>query len=183
VRLALPALALFIVLGVVVHGDGGLGIDEATFDAIDPLRSAAGLDIVRVLTDLGSFPVAAAVILVAAIYLWRAHGPTGAVMLAGGLIVLLVLVNVSKELVGRPRPAGRFYDPSGLSFPSGHSAYATAWVAAAVLTGRRGLIAAATFIVIAVGASRLYLHVHYLTDVVAGMALGAAVFAALRPRI
>lgn len=177
-RIAAPALALalFLVLGLLVAGDGPTAVDRAAFDLIDPLRGPAALDVVRVLTDVGSFPVAALVIAVASFPAARTHGVRTALLLAGGLVALLVLVHLGKDLGGRPRPAGGFYDPEGLSYPSGHSAYATAWPAAAALTGRRALILAAVGIVLAVGASRLYLHVHYLTDVLGGFALGAAVF-------
>ena len=99
-------------------------------------------------------------------------GPAAALGLVGGLVLLLVLVNVGKEIGDRQRPETRFYDPRGLSYPSGHSAYVVAWLAVASLTGRRALIVAAVLVCIAVGASRLYLHVHYLTDVVGGIALG-----------
>lgn len=182
-RTALAALALAVVLALLVHREGALGIDRAAFDVLEPVRGGTGLDVVRVLTDLGSFPVAALVALVGGLYAWRVHGPATALGLGAGLIVLLVLVNVGKELADRQRPETRFYDPSGLAYPSGHAAYATAWLAAAGLTGRRALIVAAAVIVVAVGLSRLYLHVHYLTDVLGGFALGAAVFAPLRARI
>lgn len=183
-RLAAPlALAALVgLLGVLVHRAGPLGVDRAAFDVLDPLRGRTGLDVVRVLTDLGSFPVAVLVVAAGAVYAARSQGSAAAVGLVAGLIVLLVLVNVAKELVDRPRPETRFYDPAGRSFPSGHSTYATAWVAAAATTGRRGLIAAAACIMVAVAVSRLYLHVHYLTDVAGGLALGGAVFAATRAR-
>ena len=177
-RLLAPAVALAIALalGLLVAGDGPTAADRAAFDVIDPLRGDAGLDVVRVLTDVGSFPVAALVIGVAALFAARTRGARAAVLLGLGLVALLVMVHLGKNLAERPRPDGGFYDPEGLSYPSGHSAYATAWLAAAALTGRRALILAAVAIVLAVGASRLYLHVHYLTDVLGGFALGAAVF-------
>ncbi len=173
---ALVALALFAGLGVLVHGEGSLGVDQAAFDILDPLRGQPGLDIVRVLTDLGSFPIAAMVTAGGAIYAARRYGAATAFGMVGALIVLLILVNLGKDLTDRPRPESRFYDPGGLSYPSGHSAYATAWLAAAALSGRRALMAAAAVLVLAIGLSRLYLHVHHLTDVVGGFAVGAAVF-------
>lgn len=180
--IATAALALHVGLGLLVHRDGPLGVDTAAFDAIDPVRSAALLDVVRVLTDVGSFPAAALVLVLTAVYVVRDHGSAAALAPLAGLFVLLILVNVGKDVWDRPRPDGRFYEPGGLSFPSGHSAYATAWVAAAAATQRRALIAAGAVVALAVCASRLYLHVHYLTDVVGGVALGAAVFTLARAR-
>lgn len=179
---AVFALILFAILGVLVHQEPPLGVDRAAFDVLDPLRGEGGQEIVRVLTDLGSFPVAALVTALGALYVARTRGPATALGLFVALAAALILVNVGKELTDRARPTDRFYDPSGLSYPSGHSTYVTAWLAVAGLTGRRALIAIAAALVLAVGASRLYLHVHHLTDVLGGFAVGAAVFAGLFAR-
>ena len=97
-----------------------------------------------------------------------------------------LVTNLVKELVDRARPD---IDPlagfSGASFPSGHSAAAAAAYAAfALLLSRRrsqpvqaGLAGAAAAIAVAVAASRVLLGVHWLTDVLAGLALGWAWFA------
>ena len=179
---ALGAFALFAALGAVASAEPALWIDRVAFDVIDPLRGDAGLDVVRVLTDVGSLPAAALVTVAAAIHTARTRDAATAVGLFAALLLAVALVHVAKELTDRPRPETRFYEPGGLAYPSGHSAYATAWLAAAALTGRRALIVAAAILVIAIGMSRLYLHVHYLTDVVGGFAVGAAVYLPLLAR-
>lgn len=177
--LAAALAALHVALGLLVLGHSGpLGVDRAAYDVLDPLHGASGVDVVAVLTDLGSFGVALAVALAGALYAGRRGQPARAIALVAGLVALLIAVNLTKAAWARPRPAGMLTGAGGLSFPSGHSAYATTWLAAAMVTGRRGLIAAATVVIVAVMASRLYLHVHYLTDVVGGAALGGALFAA-----
>lgn len=97
-----------------------------------------------------------------------------------------VLTSTVKDLVDRLRPT---FNPAaatlGPSFPSGHSATAAAFYAAAVLLlgrwrGRpaRALLAGlAAGIAVAVAASRVLLDVHWLSDVIAGLALGWAWFA------
>ena len=104
---------------------------------------------------------------------------TGVVM-AAALIIDLLLCNVLlKNLVARTRP----YDVNTViqllvaklrdySFPSGHTAASFASVTALYLSGERriGLIALVISCLIAV--SRLYLYVHYPTDVLAGMLFG-----------
>jgi len=71
-------------------------------------------------------------------------------------------------------------------YPSGHAAYSTAWVAAAVmLTRRLGLLTKGTLVFVAlgiaaaVGVSRVYLRAHWWSDVVGGWGLAAAIFSLL----
>jgi undecaprenyl-diphosphatase len=97
-----------------------------------------------------------------------------------------LIVNLTKVIVDRTRPD---IDPltgfSSSSFPSGHSAQAAAMFAAfALVLGRRrtrpvraALAGAAAFIAISVAATRVLLGAHWLTDVMAGLAVGWGWFA------
>lgn len=108
---------------------------------------------------------------------WR----PGAMLLAawGGAYLLYEAV---KPAVGRLRPPAplRLVDATGWAFPSGHAAQAVAFwgMVAIVLTARRSIRARvfaavlALVVALAVGVSRLYLGVHWFTDVVGGYALG-----------
>jgi undecaprenyl-diphosphatase len=91
-----------------------------------------------------------------------------------------------KELVDRIRPtANPIAHTLGPSFPSGHTTGAAACFAAFALVLGRGrsrnvqsvLAGAAVFIAIAVAASRVLLGVHWLSDVIGGLALGWGWFA------
>jgi membrane-associated phospholipid phosphatase len=108
------------------------------------------------------------------------------------LFLLAVMVGMelamlgTKAIVGRVRPT---LNPAaatlGPSFPSGHSATAAAFYAAAALilgramgrTARQLLIAAAVAIAVAVAASRVLLDLHWFSDVIGGLSLGWAWFA------
>ncbi len=91
-----------------------------------------------------------------------------------------------KDLVGRVRPA---LVPAaahlGPSFPSGHAATAAAFYAAAALIlgrtirrrGRQWLVSMAVAVAVAVAASRVLLDLHWLSDVIGGLALGWGWFA------
>jgi undecaprenyl-diphosphatase len=97
-----------------------------------------------------------------------------------------LITNLVKEVVDRARPT---LDPAaaalGPSFPSGHSSTAAATFAAlALLLGRRrpharkaALAGLAVGLAVAVAASRVLLDVHWLSDVVGGLALGWGWFA------
>ena len=105
------------------------------------------------------------------------------VAVVGGEELLATLI---KNLVDRARPA---FNPAaatlGPSFPSGHTTTAAAfWAAAALLLGRRRprapralLAGGAAGIAVAVASSRVLLDLHWLTDVIGGLALGWAWFA------
>ncbi len=93
-------------------------------------------------------------------------------------------VHLLKDFIARTRPPVdvAFYAEKLFSFPSGHSASALAifgfiayvWLKSVHLPAHRIVIAVGTSVVIlAVGASRIYLGVHYLSDVAGGYLLGA----------
>jgi undecaprenyl-diphosphatase len=101
---------------------------------------------------------------------------TGAVALALTGLLTLVL----KIAVGRPRPVDALIHVPGQSFPSGHSSYAGALAVVLVLSftppGRRRLWwPLAALAMAAMGWSRVYLHVHWFSDVVAGALLGSGI--------
>ena len=103
-----------------------------------------------------------------------------------GLALIYVAVNVTKDALARERPGGSFVGTSGHAYPSGHAAYATAWVAVAVaLTRTLRLVTSGVLVFIAlaiaaaVGASRVYLRAHWASDVAGGWGLGAGIFATL----
>jgi undecaprenyl-diphosphatase len=108
-----------------------------------------------------------------------------ALVLVGGLAISSTLMHAIKAAEDRPRPAGQLVETASSSFPSGHATYAVAYVAVAVAvaralpstTGRVAVVVVALVVAAAIGLSRIYLHAHYLSDVVAGWGLGAAVFA------
>jgi undecaprenyl-diphosphatase len=180
--IALAGAAVFVALGLLTHDHHALGVDRAAFDLLAPLRGDGGLRVVRVLTEIGSYPVVVAVGVAGAAYAARRGDERGALALAVGVLAIILVVGAAKHGWDRPRPQGRYYDPGGRSYPSGHSAYAVVWVSAAMLTGRRGFIVAAALVAVTIGIARLYLHVHYLTDVLGGLALGTAVFAPVLAR-
>ncbi len=93
----------------------------------------------------------------------------------------IVLNNAVKGVVDRPRPTlSQLVTPIGSSFPSGHSAAAAAAYAAIAIvlardrspSVRRGMAIGAVTIAMVVAWSRVFLGVHWYSDVIGGLALG-----------
>lgn len=147
------------------------------------LRSQDVLDVVRVFTDLGALPVTGTFVVGVGIWCFvRGRAPEGWVLIGGGVLTW-ASVTVTKTLVDRPRPSIAVYDAAGMSYPSGHAAYAMAVVAAAIVltrgtsrTTRIAVLTVAGVYALLIGASRLYLGVHYLSDVLGGYGLSAMIF-------
>ena len=147
----------------------------------------AAESVVRVITQLGSTPVVIVLCLGVSIVEYR-RIPTRAVpaFMAAVVVSQLVITNLIKVIVGRERPnVARLVSASGFSFPSGHTAASAAvYVAIALVVGRgrslrtKGVLAgAAGGTTVAVATSRVLLGAHWLTDVIAGAAVGWACFA------
>ena len=145
----------------------------------------AVVDVLKVVTALGSAPVT--FLLIAATVIWALvrRRPVDAAALAVGWALTWALAHLAKDLYGRPRPAGGYVDAIGLAYPSAHAAYAVGLVACAVVLVRAGsplalrfaAVTVALVAVVVVALSRVVLRVHYLTDVLGGVALGTAVYA------
>ncbi len=144
-------------------------------------RSPAGTDVFRVFTFFGSPAVALAISAVVFVGLYRRRLLVQAALLPlvlGGAELLNLILKLSFH---RTRPDVAFVQIDSYSFPSGHAMIsAAAYGALAYLAwpqlrthGRRALLVAATALGVAlIGFSRLYLGVHYLSDVLAGVAGG-----------
>lgn len=104
----------------------------------------------------------------------------GAVMSVSLLTELLLCNVILKPAAARPRPFDvnmgvrlLIEAPKDFSFPSGHTGASFAAAAALFFAGSRGWIPAGILAVL-IGFSRLYLYVHYPSDVLAGALLGIA---------
>ena len=185
--LALAAVGtyLFFGLGALLDTNAFEPFDDQAFALLDPLYLPTAGDIVRVLTHVGSYPVTAALVIVTAIWAARHRRAREGAALVVAHVLTFAAVHLAKDHWERPRPTGQHSDAAGFAYPSGHSAYAIAWVACAVVLARGGLHWATRFAVVlvaiaiaaAVGVSRIYLRAHYLSDVIGGLALGTAIYA------
>ncbi len=180
-RWILPAAVLvFLALGVGAVFNTLPWDEVITRWIVEDLRTPWVDAIVRRVSFLGSTPVVLTVAGVAAALAAR-RCPRLAVAIVVIAVARPLLEFTLKELVARPRPAGdRMVDGTGYSFPSGHPlATMASWgllpLVLSLYTRRRALWWALTIsvwsLVVLVAASRVWLGVHWASDVVAALAL------------
>ena len=183
--LLLGAAALFAEIADEL-GDGELmaRLDDALMLALRAHVDSRTLQFFRALTRLGDSAWLVPLTLVVALALWwRDRGALALawLLVLGGNALSIPLLKRIFERV-RPLHDHGLVSESGFSFPSGHAAGATvvygmlAYLALRMLSARwhgpAALLAVA--LAITVGASRVFLQVHYASDVLAGFAWGSA---------
>jgi membrane protein DedA with SNARE-associated domain/membrane-associated phospholipid phosphatase len=186
--LAALAVSLFVLIAytVVLSGDPGpTPGDETAFEVVDYLRSGALTDVAEAVTWLGSGTFTWGLALVcAALLAWLRRWAEFSVLLAG-MAITQVGIHEIKDAVDRPRPPEPLTGSEGSAYPSGHAAHSVIylWLAVTIVLRLRPGMARGTAVVTTglvltalVGLSRVYLEVHYLSDVSGGWALGAAAF-------
>lgn len=147
------------------------------------LRTEWLTSVLKVVTDLGALPIVIALSLPVLVVLANKRHFAELASLAVGVALLFVAVNLAKAGIDRPRPSGGLTTTEGSSFPSGHAAYSTIWIAVAVVVARAlpgfasraALVGVGVAIAAVVGLSRIYLRAHYWSDVVGGWGLGAGI--------
>ncbi len=147
-------------------------------DRIQSIRTPAGDMVMTFITRLGN--AGAVWIFLAAMLLVIPRTRKSGAVLAAALCVDVVLCNgILKNLFGRIRPCDintsirlLIPRPGDFSFPSGHTAASFAAVAALVFAGEGKLWMSALALAVVIAFSRLYLYVHYPTDILGGIAVG-----------
>ena len=175
-------LVFLYVSAQVVEASGPIKFDEAAFSVAADLQSTGFTQFIEFITFFASrhFMTAAALLLIAYFLFVRKHrwySLKVPVVALGSILLNLVL----KFFFDRQRPTMPLVEASGLSFPSGHSMIAASFYSLIIyLTWRHVknkplryfLVSLLVIFILLIGFSRIYLRVHFATDVVAGFAAG-----------
>jgi undecaprenyl-diphosphatase len=154
-------------------------------DLSDPIGPRWVEEVGRDFTALGGVAVLTLITCIATAFFWLSSMHRGALYVAAASLTAMLLSSTLKQAFDRPRPD---LVPHGAmvyssSFPSGHSTmaaavYLTLGLVASRFVARRRLkalfLVSAILVTAAVGVSRVYLGVHWPSDVLAGWAIGAA---------
>ncbi len=180
--LVLVAVLVFTWLLFEIKTDDIMRMDAAAHSlVVMHIRAAWLTPIMQSISDLAHPVVLVVMLLVIEVF---APGRRPGLCAAVNLVLATLLNLLLKTLIQRPRPEGyRLVAESGFSFPSGHSMVAMAFYGLLIwmvwryekdaLVRRLGVIGFGLVIVL-VGLSRIYLGVHYASDVLAGFCASIA---------
>jgi undecaprenyl-diphosphatase len=178
-----------VALGVMwwLVGDGhGHAIDTFGFDAFGSHDGTELATLAHPLAVTVSWLADLCGLIVVALLAKERRWADAAAIVGGALLVDLTSL-IAKDIEQRPRPAQPLTAASGYSFPSTTSALSITAIAVAIAYAHgaaghpeRGRLAIAAGVTLSAGTGVLMvaIRVHYLTDVIAGWALGVLVFAA-----
>ncbi len=162
-------------------------LDRQLLEALHAWRHPWLDGLMGTVTWFGSIIVLLPVALILGWRYWRDDKRAAAMLLPLSIVGAGLIAHVTKLLVARPRPDlfQPLVDmPADPSFPSAHTmqvtALALAWILVLGLRRNPAIIAAVVLLVALVALSRLYLQVHFPSDVLAGVVAGAAWVAGLR---
>jgi undecaprenyl-diphosphatase len=176
--------ATLVLLGswLVVRGHSQPGIDRFGFRVLALASGGAAAEAAPTVVDVAKVLLAACALAVLGLLMARRKWRDCMVIVAG-LLVGQTAAHIAKAAISRPRPAHEFVSAGGFSFPSTTSALGMSFLflsiaAAGLLPQRRraATVAVGGVMTFVLGLSFVALRVHYLTDVIAGWALGVLAF-------
>ena len=149
--------------------------DTNIYNALSILKSNVITNIFKIITELGSAKI---LIIIALILLVIVKNKRIGIAISLDLASIGLLNQILKNIIQRPRPEGfRLVEESGYSFPSGHSMASMAFYGLIIYfifkniknkTARNSICVTLSMLIFFIGISRIYLGVHYASDVIAG---------------
>lgn len=175
------SLILFLVITENVFNNEIMRADTIGYNIVSNLISDKLTPLVKVVTWFGS---ATCLILLTIILFIIIKNKKAGLLIGTNLVIISILNQTLKSLLQRPRPTGfRIINETGYSFPSGHSMISMAFYGFLIYLIYKNiknkclkftLIISLFILIISIGLSRIYLGVHYTSDVFAGFLLSIA---------
>ena len=166
------SVIIFLILACLVCIKKELTIDNIVIDFILKIRNENLTNIIKLITHLGS---ATMVILIPILSLLILKNKKISLFMSLNLILITACQHIIKPIIGRTRPSYGLIKETSFSFPSGHSLTSMAFYGFIIyliyksnLKYKKLLITLLSILIILIGFSRLYLGVHYVTDVLGG---------------
>ena len=181
------ALLLFVILGYMVkfYPDMLIGFDQPIQTAIRGDLPASLTFLFRTITHLIDIPVIITWVLIVAFIFYRKQWKLESYLMLGNLTLAGILIVTFKNIYQRPRPEIlHLVEEKGFSFPSGHSLAVTLLIGSLIIiVGQRVKDRTVKLIfqillgvfLVSVIISRVYLGVHYPSDVLASLCLGLGI--------
>ena len=181
------ALLLFMIIGYIVKF-----YPEMLVDFDQPIQTAIRGDLpetltllFRAITHLIDIPVIISWVLIVAFIFYRKQWKMESYLMLGNLTLAGILIVTFKNIYQRPRPEiVHLVEEKGFSFPSGHSLAVTLMVGSLIVilsqrikntTWRKVVQILLSLYIFSVLVSRIYLGVHYPSDVIASLCVGLGV--------
>ena len=181
------ALLLFVILGYIVkfYPNMLIGFDQPIQTAIRGDLPASLTVLFRTITHLIDIPVIITWVLIVAFIFYRKQWKLESYLMLGNLTLAGILIVTFKNIYQRPRPEiVHLVEEEGFSFPSGHSLAVTIMVGTLIVilsqrikntTWRKVVQILLSLYLVSVLVSRVYLGVHYPSDVIASLCVGLGV--------
>ena len=181
------ALLLFVILGYIVkfYPNMLIGFDQPIQTAIRGDLPASLTFLFRTITHLIDIPVIITWVLIVAFIFYRKQWKLESYLMLGNLTLAGILIVTFKNIYQRPRPEiVHLVEEKGFSFPSGHSLVVTLMVGSLIVilsqrikntVWRKIVQILLSLYIVSVLVSRIYLGVHYPSDVLASLCLGLGI--------
>lgn len=181
------ALLLFMIIGYIVkfYPEMLVGFDQPIQTAIRGDLPETLTLLFRAITHLIDIPVIISWVLIVAFIFYRKQWKMESYLMLGNLALAGILIVTFKNIYQRPRPEIlHLVEEKGFSFPSGHSLAVTIMVGTLIVilsqrikntVWRKIVQILLSLYIFSVLVSRIYLGVHYPSDVIASLCVGLGV--------
>lgn len=158
-------------------------VDEIFFKGVIKIENKPLTSVLRIITDLASTIGIITLIVVTGLIFLKHKALSDFKYVVINVFSGVVLVTILKNVVGRIRPAWKWIEQEGFSYPSGHTISAFMLYGTLMLLVykkvhgklRKPLLIGFSLVIFLTGFSRIYFGAHYLTDVLASLILGCII--------